>query len=280
MNLDIIKAKLAEMTQKNNGAPKIEGLWRPKPGKHTIRILPYRFDKDNPFVELYFHYGVAGKTYLSPYTFGKPDPILEFSENMLQEKVTKEEFKFAKGLEPKQRVFTPILVRGEESTGPQIWSFSKTIYLELLSALNDPDYGDITDPQNGRDIQIEITEATKPGEFAKTSMRIKPVTCPITNDKNLLATLIQTQKDIKTLYAEVSYEELDAAFKKQTDKWTASDNGTSASGQTKTKDEPTTTTDATVGTTVAETAAVTPEVDTNPSNVQQTMDEFDKLFAE
>ena len=30
------------------------------------------------------------------------------------------------------------------------------VYEELLSILADPDYGDITDPVSGRDVQVEV----------------------------------------------------------------------------------------------------------------------------
>ena len=44
-------------------------------------VLPYKFNKDNPFIELYFHYDLGGKNYLSPISFGRPDPIEEFIRN-------------------------------------------------------------------------------------------------------------------------------------------------------------------------------------------------------
>ena len=54
------------------------------------------------------------------------------------------------------RTFKPVIVRGEESEGVKFWGFGKTAYQELLSIIIDPDYGDITDPKNGRDITLEF----------------------------------------------------------------------------------------------------------------------------
>ena len=56
-------------------------LWKPrKKGKTQIRIVPYKLQKDTPFIELFFHYDLGGKSYLSPTSFGRPDPIEEFGQ--------------------------------------------------------------------------------------------------------------------------------------------------------------------------------------------------------
>ena len=55
----------------------------------------------------------------------------------------------------KLRTFVPVLVRGQEGEGVKFWGFGKTVYQEILGYITDPDYGDITDPTNGRDLTIE-----------------------------------------------------------------------------------------------------------------------------
>ena len=53
IDLNAIRAKLnnlqSQTTRTNN-------LWKPEPGKNQVRIVPYQYNKDNPFIELYFHY--------------------------------------------------------------------------------------------------------------------------------------------------------------------------------------------------------------------------------
>ena len=61
------------------------------------------------------------------------------------------------------RTFAPGVVRGEESQGVKFWGFGKTVYQELLSIIADPDYGDITDPVNGRDVVVEFITAEESG---------------------------------------------------------------------------------------------------------------------
>ena len=79
-------------------------------------------NKENPFIELYFHYNINNKTYLSPISFGRPDPIVEFAEK-LKRMGDKEDWKAAKKMEPKLRTFVPVLVRGEEGEGVRFWGF-------------------------------------------------------------------------------------------------------------------------------------------------------------
>ena len=53
----------------------------------------------------------------------------------------------------KQRFFSPVLVRGEETEGVRVWGYGKLAYQKLLGIVLDPDYGDITDPEDGNDLK-------------------------------------------------------------------------------------------------------------------------------
>ena len=79
LNLDAIRKKLDSL---QNQTKKQDALWKPEPGKQQVRIVPYKHNKDNPFLELYFHYDFGKKTLLSPMTYGRPDPIVEFAEKL------------------------------------------------------------------------------------------------------------------------------------------------------------------------------------------------------
>ena len=148
------------------------------------------------------------KTYLSPISFGRPDPIEEFAQK-LKTSGNREEYQMARKLESKMRTFAPIIVRGEETQGVRFWGFGKTVYQELLSVIADPDYGDITDPVNGRDVSVEFKTAEETGKsFPSTSIRVKPNQTPITEDKAQLEAMLDNQKDITELYNELSYDEL------------------------------------------------------------------------
>jgi hypothetical protein len=273
LNINKIKAKLNSL---NNTNQKSNLLWKPSPGKAEIRIVPYKFQLDNPFSELKFHYNINGKTYLSPDSFGRPDPIVEFA-NRLKRSGDKEEWKMARKLEPKMRTFAPIIVRGEEQEGVKFWGFGKQVYQELLSIISDPDYGDITDLGNGRDIVVEFKTAEDSGkQFPETSIRVKPNTKPAVDpsDKELLAK-ISNQSNLLDLFNEPTYDELKSVM----DAWLNPDGSpidvSSDVGVDSTPVE--VSSPVNVGTTVPTTPSVVP---TTPKvvNTNDAAAAFDKLF--
>ena len=207
LDLNAIKAKLNQL---NKTDEKRNNLWKPEPGKQRIRIVPYVHRKENPFLEMYFHYDIAKRSMLSPITFGNADPVVEFAEK-LKKTGDKDEWIMGRKIEPKMRTYVPVIVRGKESEGPKFWGFGKTIYAELLSIISDPDYGDITDLMNGRDIDVEFTPA-EGGGYPKTSIRVKPNTSPATEDK-AVAKAIMNQAKITDIFPEPTYEELENALK-------------------------------------------------------------------
>jgi hypothetical protein len=207
LNLDAIKAKLNQL---NKADDKKQNLWKPEAGKTRIRIVPYVHRKENPFLELYFHYDIGKRSMLSPITFGNADPIVEFSDK-LKKTGDKDEWLMGRKIEPKMRTYVPVIIRGKESEGVKFWGFGKTIYTELLSIISDPDYGDITDLMNGRDIDVEFTPADAPGSYPKTAIRVKPNTQPATDDK-AIAEKIMNQPEITDLFPEPTYEELEQAL--------------------------------------------------------------------
>jgi hypothetical protein len=209
INLDAIRGRLNKL--QNTTAKTVE-QWKPAPGKHQIRLVPYKFNKENPFIELLFHYGINNKTYLSPQSFGRPDPIVEFAEK-LKRMGDKEDWKSARKMEPKLRTFVPVLVRGEEGDGIRFWGFGKTVYQEILGYIADPDYGDITDAHEGRDIVVEIVSAEDSGtSYPVTTIRVKPKETPLADTKEAIDKFLNEQKNITELYQELSYAELKAVL--------------------------------------------------------------------
>ena len=209
LDLNAIKAKLNQLTTTND---RKNNYFRPEPGKQRVRIVPYVHRKENPFLEMYFHYDIAKRSMLSPITFGNADPVVEFAEK-LKKTGDKDDWLMGRKIEPKMRTYVPVVVRGKESEGVKFWGFGKTIYSELLSIIADPDYGDIADPVNGRDVMVEFLTAEETGaNFPKTNIRVKPNQTPITDNKALLETVLKEQKDIAEVYQELSYDELAEAL--------------------------------------------------------------------
>jgi len=250
MDLNAIKNRLNQLQTTNN---RTSNLWKPSPGSQVLRIVPYKFNKDNPFIELYFHYDLGGKNYLSPISFGRPDPIEEFAQK-LKSTGSKDDYRLGRKIEAKMRTYAPVVVRGEENQGVKFWGFGKTVYQELLSIIADTDYGDITDSVSGRDVAVEFKTAEETGKsFPSTSIRVKPNQTPITEDASALETITESQKNITDIYQERSYDELTQALNDYL-------NGDS-SGEEETKKEE-----------VKETASV------SSYDKKETSDAFDDLF--
>lgn len=204
INLDAIRNRLNGLKNSSNRS---SNIWKPEPGEHQIRIVPYTHNRENPFIELHFHYNLGKKSMLSPSSFGRPDPVLEFAKK-LQQAGDKESWVAGKKMEPKMRTYVPIIVRGQENDGVKFWGFGKQIYQELLSFIADPDYGDITDLHEGRDIVVTVKSAEEAGKsYAETTIRIKPKQTPATENDTVIEK-INNQPDIIELYPEPSYEEL------------------------------------------------------------------------
>jgi hypothetical protein len=206
MALDIskLKSRLSSLTNQGN---KTNLIWKPKPGKQVVRIVPYKYQTDNPFIELKFHYNINNKTYLSPDSFNRPDPIVEFAEK-LKQTGDKEDWVMGRKLEPKMRVYAPVIIRGQENEGVKFWGFGKQVYEELLAFFVDPDYGDLSDPKSGRDIVVTVKSPEEAGKtYAETTIRVKPKETPITESQDVLEK-IKTQPQITELFPEPSYDDL------------------------------------------------------------------------
>jgi hypothetical protein len=203
--------------------------WRPKPGDNTIRIVPYQYDKSNPFLELYMHYGKVHKSkqsLLSLHTFNEPDPFVELAEEM-RSKGDKDSYKLSKLLEPKLRVYVPVLVRGEESEGVRFWNFGTNTYQDILNIITDSDYGDITDPKTGTDLKVTFLPAKKDkknypeydgpyseSQYGETKITPKRNSSILTEDENVANKIKNHQPKIEEVYAKSSYEELRSALEK------------------------------------------------------------------
>ena len=67
INKDRLRQRLAEAQKQTVGN---KHLFRPQPGITKVRVVPYKFNKQDPFIDIYFHYkfGNPQQTYLSPLT--------------------------------------------------------------------------------------------------------------------------------------------------------------------------------------------------------------------
>ena len=211
MNLDEIKNRLDRLNNKGGGSSSDykNNFWRPPVGeKSQVRLVPYAHNKDFPFIELYFYFGIGKPRMIALTNFDESDPIMEFA-NQLRKSGDKENMELAKKLYPKLRIFAPVVVRGEEDKGVRFWEFGKMVYQELLGVMSDEDYGDITDISKGRDVNVEVIPAKETGKmFNTTTVRVKPNQTALVDDAKTVESLLDNQKDLVSLFKKYTFEEM------------------------------------------------------------------------
>jgi hypothetical protein len=211
MDLNLVKQKLAAAQNKGQQREKIDYtkiFWKPKPGKHQIRILPSKFDKAWPIREVQFHYGFAKGPILSLTNWEEADPIVDFAKQ-LRKSSDKEDWQLANKISPKSRFFAAVIVRGEEHMGARLWEFGKLTHDQLLGIAADDDYGDFTDITDGRDFTVEATEDVVAGRKGiKCTLRPKVKPTPISEDAALVEKVLDEQPDILSINRKYTYDAL------------------------------------------------------------------------
>ena len=243
MDINELKNRLANL---NRRTTKANDIWKPK-DEHVVRLMPYQFG-DDPFLELWFHYEVGDNmSILCPKAnFGKDCEICDFCEllrawkdqdgNDKPEKDRKADFEIFKKIQPKARVFVPMVERGKEGDGPKFWGVTPNQAGDILAVCADGDrLSELgIDPKNEdevrkRAIQVIINpdkaydltvSFRKPGEKGNTKSfaqiviagKIKPT--PLLQDKQAIKGLLQQVKNIKDVYPEVSSAEVSRMMKK------------------------------------------------------------------
>lgn len=161
IDLEAIRRKVQELSgNKKNSSVQ---LWKPELGEHKVRGLPWKNAAEGmPFIERWFYYIGNNPGILSPHQFGKPDPINDLIRKLYSSGKADDRL-LAKKLQPKMRAYMPVIVRGQEDKGVQIWAFGKPIYQRLLGFFVEEDVGDFLDPEQGFDLKVNITHT--PGKM-------------------------------------------------------------------------------------------------------------------
>lgn len=217
MDLSLIKSKLDSFQNKGQAKEKVDYskiFWKPKVGKHQVRIVPSKFSTSTPFREIYFHYGYTKGPILALNNWGEADPIVETAQK-LRKSDNPDHWQMAKKITPKMRVFAPVIVRGEENMGVRLWEFGKEIYTQLMNIAMNEDYGDYTDVQDGRDFVIEATEEMIMGrKGVKCSLTPRVKTTPASENGADVQLWLEEQPDILGINKKHTYESLNEIFQK------------------------------------------------------------------
>ena len=214
MDLNAIKQKLDSLNKQSNykkGSGK-NLFWKPSVGKQVVRVVPNKYNKDFPFTEMMFYYGIGQRVMASPQNWNEKDPIQEFTKQ-LRTTNDKENWRLAKKLDAKTRIFAPVVVRGEESEGVKLWQFGKEVYQEFLNMAADEEIGDYTDIAQGRDIKLTTVGPEVTGTpYNKTSIGPSLKTSPISKDKDEVNKFLEDQPDPMKIFKRYTFDEVKAGL--------------------------------------------------------------------
>ena len=207
IDLSKMRAKLNAVQNRGGGSKKSQ-FWRPEDGEQTIRIVPT--PDGDPFKEFFFHYNLGKNAgFLSPKkNFGEDDPLDAFIRQLFNEG-TEESTKMAKSLMARQRFFSPVIVRGQEEEGIKMWGYGKTVYEQLLNLVLNPEYGDITDPQEGTDLLLSYGKPAG-ASFPQTKLMPSRRTSQMCKDLegDACTELLETIPDFNTLFERKTPEDV------------------------------------------------------------------------
>lgn len=179
-------------------------------GKNVRRVLWPKGEKDVFYSEGFLHFslGAEGKKVATcPKTFNEknPCPICEYVAQ-LQKSKSKQDKKLANQIKAKRRIYINVLSRDDEEETPKVLPIGVTILKGLLETICDPDYGDITDPETGRDVTI-----TRKGQGLNTEYSVlpKPKSSVVSEDMEV-DDIEEAMADLDALFIEKSYDELQA----------------------------------------------------------------------
>ena len=214
MDINAIKNRLEQMNKQSatNSGGGTSLFWKPSVGKQVVRVVPNKYNKDFPFTEMMFYYGIGQRVMASPQNWNEKDPIQEFTKQ-LRTTNDKENWRLAKKLDAKTRIFAPVVVRGEESEGVKLWQFGKEVYQEFLNMAADEEIGDYTDIAQGRDIKLTTVGPEVTGTpYNKTSIGPSLKTSPISKDKDEVNKFLEDQPDPMKIFKRYTFDEVKAAL--------------------------------------------------------------------
>lgn len=209
MDLAKIREKLNAMNAGNSSASSDldKNFWKPQEGKSVVRIVPSKFNKDNPFTEILFHSTKGMFKFPIPTltNFGKQDPIEDFRQQ-LQTLGGRDNWSMSGKLTPRPRWVVPVIVRGEEEKGVRLWSISQSICKALYTLAADEEIGDFTDVLKGTDMIVEKTMPTTTGAYPEISIRAKRSSSPLSEDAKQVELWLNEQPEPLKCFREYSYD--------------------------------------------------------------------------
>lgn len=197
-----------------------------KTGQKKIRILPTT-DGSSPFKEAWYHEIQIGGNWQKLYDPGKNDnersPLNEVYEELMSTGKDSDK-ELAKQYKARKFYIVKVIDRDNEQEGPKFWRFKHNYKNEGVLDKIIPIWrnkGDVTDPEKGRDLIIELSKSktSKGKEYTSISTIMYDDPSPLHTDKDVMKTWINDENEWTDVYSKKPVEYLEAVAKGEVPKW-------------------------------------------------------------
>ena len=197
-----------------------------KQGQKRIRILPTA-DGSSPFKEVWFHEVQVDGKWIKLYDPGKNDnersPLNEVFEDLMSTGKEADK-KLASNYRSRMFYIVKVIDRDAEEDGVKFWRFKHNYKKEGILDKIIPIWrakGDVTDPQKGRDLILELTKSkTNSGSYytvIQAVMYDDPQ--PISDNEDTLKSWVEDELTWADVYSKKPVEYLEAIARGETPKW-------------------------------------------------------------
>ena len=197
-----------------------------KQGQKRLRILPTK-DGSSPFKEVWFHEVQVDGKWQKFYDPGKNDnersPLSEVYEELMATGKESDK-KLATQYKPRKFYIVKVVDRDNESDGVKFWRFKHNYKNEGILDKIIPIWknkGDITDPEKGRDIILELTKAKTPTGAVYTVIQTIMYDDPasIHENKETMDSWVNDELTWEDVYSKKPEEYLEAIARGETPRW-------------------------------------------------------------
>ena len=197
-----------------------------KQGQKRIRILPTS-DGSSPFKEVWFHEVQVDGKWIKLYDPGKNDnersPLNEVFEDLMSTGKEADK-KLAGNYRSRMFYIVKVIDRDAEEDGVKFWRFKHNYKKEGILDKIIPIWrakGDVTDPQKGRDLILELTKSkTNSGSYytvIQAVMYDDPQ--PISDNEDTLKSWVEDELTWADVYSKKPVEYLEAIARGETPRW-------------------------------------------------------------
>lgn len=201
-------------------------------GTRRVRILPTQ-DGSSPFKEAWYHEIQVGGKWQKFYDPGKNDnersPLNEVHEELMSTGKDSDK-ELAKQYKSRKFYIVKVIDRDHEEDGIKFWRFKHNYKNEGILDKIIPIWrnkGDITDPEKGRDLIIELGKQKTPkgAVYTTVSTIMYEDPSPIHEDKATMDAWVNDELSWQDVYSKKPVEYLEAIARGETPRWDSDKGG-------------------------------------------------------